>query len=117
MFESKSKYQTRINESINTVFEEIQVELSQKQNKLNYVLEIISQRDSLAGSLGIDTAVYSVEQVDKILAKYKDDMALVEELLHSYAAQKKALISQIKETANEVNIDYRYAMQNLLVLA
>lgn len=117
LFESKTKYQTRINESINTVFEEIQVEINQKQNKLNYVLEIISQRDALAGSLGIDTSVYSVEQVDKILAKYRDDMALVEELLHSYETQKKALVSQIKETANEVNIDYRYAMQNLLVLA
>ena len=48
---------------------------------------------------------------------YKDDIALVEELLHSYETQKKALVSQIKEAANEVNIDYRYAMQNLLVLA
>ncbi|MBE5812044.1 MAG: hypothetical protein E7314_00120 [Clostridiales bacterium] len=117
LFESKSKYQTRINESINTVFEEIQVEIKQRQNKLNDALEMISKRDVLANSLGIDTTVYSVEQVDKILVKYKDDIALVEELLHSYESQKKALISQIKEAANEVNIDYRYAMQNLLVLA
>ena len=117
LFESKSKYQTRINESINTIFEEIQIEINQKQNNLSNALEMISQRDALAGSLGIDTAVYSVEQVDKILAKYKEDIALVEELLHSYEAQKKALVSQIKEAANEVNIDYRYAMQNLLVLA
>ena len=49
--------------------------------------------------------------------RYKEDIALVEELLHSYETQKKALVSQIKEAANEVNIDYRYAMQNLLVLA
>lgn len=117
LFESKSKYQTRINDSINTVFEEIQVEIGQRQNNLNSALEMISKRDELANSLGIDTTVYSVEQVDKILAKYKDDIALVEELLHSYETQKKALISQIKEAANDVNIDYRYAMQNLLVIA
>ena len=117
LFESKSKYQNRINESINTIFEEIQLEISHKQSNLSNALEMIGRREALASSLGIDTTVYSVEQVDKILAKYKDDIALVEELLHSYETQKKSLVSQIKELAKEVNIDYRYAMQNLLVLA
>ena len=117
LFESKSKYQTRINESINTVFDEIQYEINQRQRNLSDALEMINRREALASTLGIDTSIYSVEQVDKILSKYKDDMALVEELLHSYKAQKQALVSQMRQAANEVNIDYRYAMQNLLVLA
>jgi len=117
LFESKKKYQTRINECINTIFDEIQIEINHRQNKLNEALEMINKRETLANSLGIDTSVYNVEQVSKILSKYKEDIALNEELLHSYESQKEALMSQIKACANDVNIDYRYAMQNMLVLS
>jgi len=116
LFESKNKYQSRMNECINTIFGEIQVEINQRHNKVNDVLEMINKREALAATLGIDTNIYSVEQVTKVVNKYKEDMALTEELLHSYANQKEALISQMKECADEANIDYRYAMQNMLVL-
>lgn len=117
LFESKHKYQARMNECINTIFDEIQCEINQKRSKLDDALEMINKRDMLAGSLGIDTSVYNIEQVSKILTKYRDDIAVTEGLIQSYENQKDALISQIKACANEVNIDYRYAMQNLLVLA
>lgn len=117
LFESKHKYQTRMNECINTIFDEIQCEINQKRSKLEDALQMINRREMLAETLGIDASVYNIEQVSKILTKYKEDMALTEGLIQSYENQKNALISQIKEYANEVNIDYRYAMQNLLVLA
>lgn len=117
LFESKLKYQTRIDSCINTIFGEIQVELNERQNKLNDVLNMIDQREILAGTLEIDTTRYTVEQVDKVLAKYKEDMALTEELIQSYSNQRNSLVSQIKEIAKDANIDYRYAMQNLLVLS
>lgn len=116
LFESKSKYQTRMNECINTIFEEIQTELHERQGKLNSAIEMINKREVLANILDIDTSRYTVDQVNKILSKHKEDMVLTEELLQSYANQKESLIEQIKEVANDANIDYRYAMQNVLEL-
>lgn len=117
LFESKSKYQARMNNCINTIFEDIQVELHERQSKLDNALNMVNKREELANMLEIDTSRYTVEQVDKMLEKYKEDMALTEELLHSYSVQKESLVAQIKEIAADANIDYRYAMQNILELS
>ena len=117
LFESKTKYQTRMKDSINTIFEEIQFEIHERQDKLNNALNMVNKREVLANILEIDTSRYTVEQVDKVLVKYKEDMALTEELIHSYENQKTSLVSQIKEIATSANIDYRYAMQNILELS
>ena len=116
LFESKSKYQTRMNGSINTIFEEIQIELNQRQNKLNSVLEMINKREVLASLIGVDTTVYTMSQLDNVLTKYKDDIDITQELLRSYSNQRCSLLEQIKTTAKEVGLDYRYAMQNMVVL-
>jgi hypothetical protein len=103
--------------SINTIFEEIQFEIHERQDKLANALNLVNKREVLANIIEIDTSRYTVEQVDKVLTKYKEDMALTEELIHSYENQKSSLVSQIKEIATSANIDYRYAMQNILELS
>lgn len=116
LFESNSKYQTRMSESINTIFDEIQLELNQRQNKLNSVLEMINKREALANAIDIDTTICGMEELDRTLEKYKEDMALTYELMNSYSNQRESLLSQMRELANEVGLDYRYAMQNMVVL-
>ena len=67
---AKSKYQSRMKNCINTIFEEIQMELHERQDKLNNALNMVNKREVLANILEIDTSCYTVEQVDKVLSKY-----------------------------------------------
>ena len=48
--------------------------MNARRSKLENALEMVGQRDYLAGSLGIDTTVYTVEQVDKILENAKQEI-------------------------------------------
>ena len=116
LFESKTKYQSRMTSTINSVFADIDTELNTRRKKIDAICGSIETRKSDIKLLANNTDDCTLQDVGKLTKKYFADRAINEELLTSFKTQKTAIKKQIAAIAQEVNLNYIAAMKNEIEL-
>jgi len=116
LFESKTKYQSRMSTTINSVFSEIEQEISARKEKINYICGSIEKRSDALKLLANNAEDCTLQDVGKIAKKYINDRAINDELLDSFKHQKSTIKKQIATIAQDVNLNYIAAMSNEIEL-